>query len=113
MVVMIVLVLRIVMTMGVHVPCAVGMRVLMLMEDDHEMSSEAVGDAAERLETRNVIAAFQTRDHRLGHAQPCCQLPLRLAGVGTQLEQLARTLRRQRGAVVAARAAGRLAGGLF
>ncbi len=98
------------MAVRVHVPCAVRMRVLMLMENDGKVPAKGVGDATERLEARNVIAAFQTRDHRFSHLQPRCQLLLRLTGVGTQFEQLARALRSERRTFVAATAAGRLAG---
>lgn len=110
---MVVRMLRVVMAMGVHVPCAVGMRVFMFMEDDRKVPSKGVGDATEGFEARDVNAAFETRDHRLGHPQPRCQLLLRLAGSGTQFEQLERALGGERRTVVRARAVGRFAGSLF
>ena len=79
---------------------AVGMDVFVLVEDDLEVPSEGVGDAAQCFQAGDVIAALQTRDHRLGHPQPRGQLFLRLSGVGTQLQQLPRALGGKRGAVV-------------
>jgi len=96
----IVLVLWVVMAMGMDVPCAVSMHVFVLVEDDFEVPAEGVGDTAERLQARDMIAAFQTRNHRLGHPEPSRQLLLRLSGNSTQLQQLPRTLRGKRGAVI-------------
>jgi hypothetical protein len=89
----IVLVLGVVMTMGMHVPCAVSMHVFVLVEHDFEMLTKRVGDTAERLQAGDMIAAFQTRNHRLGHPEPSRQLLLRLASMGPQLQQLPRALR--------------------
>ena len=94
------LVLGVVMAMGMHVPCAVSVYVFVLVEDDFEVPAERVGDTAERFQAWDMIAAFQTRNHRLGHPEPSRQLLLRLTGMGTQLQQLLRALRGKRGAVV-------------
>jgi hypothetical protein len=91
------LVLGIVMAMGMHVPCAVSVYVFVLVEDDFEVSAERVGDTAERFQAGDMIAAFQTRNHRLSHSKPSRQLLLRLTGMSTQL---LRALRGKRGAVV-------------
>jgi len=82
------------------VPCAVSMYVFVLVEDDFEVPAERVGDTAERFQAGDMIAAFQTRNHRLGHSEPSRQLLLRLAGMSTQLQELPRALRGKRGAVV-------------
>ena len=97
---MVVLVLGVMVAVGMHMPGAVGMPVFVLVEDDLEVPAEGVGDAAERFQAGDMIAALQTRDHRLGHPQPRRQLLLRLAGMGTQLQQLPRALRGKRCAVV-------------
>ena len=94
------LVLGVVMAMGMHVPCAVSMYVLVLVENDFEVPAERVGDTAERFQAGDMIAAFQTRNHRLGHSKPSRQLLLRLTGMGTQLQQFLRALCGERGAVV-------------
>jgi hypothetical protein len=96
----IVLVLRIVMAMGMCVSRAISMHVFVLVEHDFEVSAECVGDTAERLQAWDMIAAFQTRNHRLGHPEPSRQLLLRLSTLDSQLQQLARTLRSKRGAVI-------------
>ena len=69
-------------------------------ESSFEVPAEGVGDAAERLQARDMIAAFQTRNHRLGHPEPSRQLLLRLSGTSTQLQQLPGALRGERGAVI-------------
>jgi hypothetical protein len=94
------LALGVVMAMGMHVPCAVSVYVFVLVEDDFEVPAERVGDTAERFQAGDMIAAFQTRNHRLSHSKPSRQLLLRLTGMGTQLQQLLRALRGKRGAVV-------------
>ena len=74
--------------MGVRVRMAgaVGMGVFVLVKDDFEAPAKGLGDAAQGLEVRHVIAAFEARDHRLGHAEPLRQLALRLAISGAQLQ---------------------------
>ena len=90
----------IVMAVRMRMPGAIGVSVLVLVEDDLEVPAECVGDAAQRLQAWHMIATLKAGDHRFGHAQPFSQLPLRLAGAGAQLEQLARAFRGERGAVV-------------
>jgi hypothetical protein len=97
---MIVLVLEVVVAMGMYVPCAVSMYVLVLVEDDFEVPVERVGDTAERFEAGDMIAALQTRNHRLGHSEPSRQLLLRLAGMSPQLQQSPRALCGKRSAIV-------------
>ena len=48
-------------------PGAVSMDVFVLVEDDFEVPAKRVGDTAECFQTGNMVAAFQTRNHRLGH----------------------------------------------
>jgi hypothetical protein len=84
----IVLVFRVVMSMGMHVPCAVSMYVFVLVKDDLEVPIKRIGDPTERLQAGNMIAAFQTRNHRFGHSELSRQLLLRLASMSTQLQQL-------------------------
>jgi len=96
----IVLVLGVVMAMGMDVPGAVSMHVFVFVEDDFEVPAEDVGDTTERLKARDMIAAFQTRNHRLGHPEPSRQLLLRLSCTSTQLQQLPGALRGERGAVI-------------
>jgi len=88
------------MAMGMGVPRAVSVFVFVLMEDDFEAPAERVGDTAERSQAGDMIAAFQTRNHRLGHSETGRQLLLGLAGISTQLQQLHRALCSERGAVV-------------
>src|SRR5258707_15034689 len=71
---------------------AVGMHMLVLVEHDLQLAAEYLGDAAQGLEARHMIAALQPRDHRLGHAEPRRQLLLRLAGLPAQFEELAGAL---------------------
>lgn len=70
----------VVMTVRMPVPGAIGMHMLVLVEEDLEIAAEGVGNAAERPEARHVVAPLQPRNHRLGHAQPLRQVLLRLAG---------------------------------
>ena len=81
-------------------PCAAGMYVFVLVEDDFEVPAKGIGDAAERFQAGDVIASFQTRNHGLGHSEPSRQLLLRLAGMSAQLQQLPRALRGKRCAVI-------------
>jgi hypothetical protein len=87
------------MIVRVRVPRAVGMGVLVLMKDDFEPPAKDAGNAAQRLHARQVIAAFQSRDHRFGHAQPFRKLALGLTALGAQFEQLSGALRCNRGAI--------------
>ena len=88
------------MAIGMCVPRAVSMYVFVLVEDDFEVPVERVGDTAECFQAGNMIAAFQTRNHRLGHSETGRQLLLGLAGMSTQLQQLHRALCSKCGAVV-------------
>jgi len=82
------------------VPCAVRVYVFVFMEVDFEVPAERVGDTAERFQAGDMIAAFQTRNHRLSHSKPSRQLLLRLTGMVTQLQQLLRALRSKRGRLI-------------
>jgi hypothetical protein len=95
-----VLVLGVVMTVAMHMSGAVGVHVFVLVKDELETVSEGVGNTAERFQAWDVIATLQARDHRLGHPQPRCQLFLRLAAMGTQLQKLPCALPGKRGAFV-------------
>src|SRR2546428_7315203 len=79
---------------------AVLVLMLVLVEHDFELAAEGFGDAAQGLQARHVIAAFEARDHRFGHAEPRRQLFLRLPGLAAQLEQPARALPGDRRTVV-------------
>ena len=74
------------MAMGVRVAGSVRMLVFVLVEDDFQTPAERIGNAAQGGEARNMIAAFETRDHGLGHPKPLRQLLLRLAGVSPKLK---------------------------
>src|SRR5580700_9622461 len=88
------------MAVRVGVAGAVGMPMLGLVENDFELATEGLGDAAQGLQARHMVAAFEPRDHRFGHAEPRRQRLLRLPGLAAQLEQLAGALPRDRRAVV-------------
>jgi hypothetical protein len=60
-------VLGVVVAVGMHVSCAVSMYVFVLVEDDFEVPAEHVGDTAECFQAGDMVAAFQTRNHRLCH----------------------------------------------
>jgi len=75
------------MDVRVAMASAVGVGVFVLVEDDFDASAESVGDAAECLEAGHVIAAFQTRNHGLGHAQAFCEGFLGLARLNPELLQ--------------------------
>lgn len=61
-------VLGIAMAMRMIVSGTVGMYVLMLVEDNLNPASKSIGDAAQCFKAREMIAALQSRDHRLRHA---------------------------------------------
>ena len=88
--------------MAVHVgmPSAVGVLVLVLVKHNLELPAERLGDAAQGLEAWHVVAAFEPRNHRLGHPEPGRELLLRLTGTAAQFEQLAGALPGNRRAVV-------------
>jgi hypothetical protein len=87
---------------SVIVSGAVAVEVLARVEHDFEVTPEGIGDTAQRLETRHMIAAFQAADHRFGHAQARREVPLRFTRVLAQLEEFPGTLRRKHCAVVGA-----------
>ncbi len=80
--------------------CAVGMHVLMFVKDDGEATSEGIRDSAECLQARNVIAPLQAGDHRLRHPQAHGELLLGFARLGTQIQELPRTLRGEHRALI-------------
>jgi hypothetical protein len=86
--------------------------VFVLVEDDLQPPTERIGDAAQSGEARDVIAAFQARNHGLGHLKPLCQLLLRLAGVHPKLKQTVGALGGDQRVVVVCRP-GRAMAGLF
>jgi hypothetical protein len=94
------------MAVGMRMAGAVGVDMLVFVKDDFEPPAKDVGDAAQGLEARDVIAALETRDHRLGHVQPLRQRSLRLTSAGAQLQQLSRTLGGDRCAVVGGKPVG-------
>ena len=56
------------MAMRMFMAGTVGMFVLMLVEDNLNPPSKGIGDAAQRFKAREMVAALQSRDHRLRHA---------------------------------------------
>lgn len=74
--------------------------VFVLVEYDLQTPVERIGDAAQGGEARDVIAALQARDHRLGHPQPFRQLLLRLTRMGAKLEQAVGALGGNQSAIV-------------
>ena len=55
------------MAVRVRMPRPIGMQVLVFVKNDIEAPPKGVGDAAERLQARNMIAPLQTGDHRFRH----------------------------------------------
>jgi hypothetical protein len=98
----IVLVFRVLVSVRVSMSGAVDVEVLVRVEDDFEVATEGIGDTAQRLETRHMIAAFQAADHRFGHAQARREVPLRFTRVLAQLDEFPGALRRKQCAVVGA-----------
>jgi hypothetical protein len=80
----------IVVTVHVLVHDTVGVAVLVFVKRDFKTATEAVGDAAERGDARYVLAAFEPRDHGLGHREPMRELPLRFAGLHAKNVELVR-----------------------
>ena len=107
---MIVLMIGIMMAVGVRVAGSVRVLMFMLVEDDLQAPAERIGDAAQGGEARDMIAAFETRDHGLGHLKPLRQLLLRLAGVCPKVKQSVRALGGDQRAVVACCPGGATAG---
>jgi hypothetical protein len=106
----IVLMIGIMMAMGVRVAGSVRVLVFVLVKDDLQASAKRIGDAAQRGEARDMIAALQARDHGLGHLKPLRQLLLRLAGVRPKLEQTVSTLGSDQRAVVRCGSGGAMVG---
>ena len=90
--------------MRVGVPRTVLVHMLVLVEYDLQAPPKCIGDAAQGLYARDVIATFEARDHGLRHAQPLGQLLLGLAGMSAKLQEPLRALRCKRIAIVAERA---------
>jgi hypothetical protein len=88
------------MAVWVGVTGSVGMRVFVLVEDDLQPASKRIGDTAERSEARDMVAAFQSRNHGFRHREPRGELLLGLAGMGAKLEQAVGALRSNFAAVV-------------
>jgi hypothetical protein len=85
-------VIRIMVVMGVGMTGSVCMRMFMLVKSDFQFPVESIGYAAQRFEARNMGAAFQSRNHGLGHAKPLGDLRLGFAGMFAKAQQHARTL---------------------
>jgi hypothetical protein len=68
------------------------MFMFVLMEHDLEAAPERVGDPAQSPEAWNMIAAFETRDHRFGHLKSSREVLLCLPGVSPELQQPATAL---------------------
>jgi hypothetical protein len=90
--------------MRVGVPRTVLVHMLVLVEYDLQAPPKCIGDAAQGLYARDVIATFEARDHGLRHAQPLGKLLLGLARVSAKLQQPLCALRRKRLTIVEERA---------
>src|SRR5580658_155696 len=88
------------MAMGMRMPRAIRMFMLVLMENNFQTSPERVGDPTQGGKARHMIAAFQARDHGLGHAETPRQTSLRLTRVIAKLEQTTSTFSRDHSAAV-------------
>jgi hypothetical protein len=85
-------VVRIKVVMGVGMTGSVSMRMFMLVKRDFQFSVESIRYPAKRFEAGNMGAAFQPRNHGLGHAKPLGDLRLGFAGMFAKAQQHARTL---------------------
>ena len=72
--------------MRVRVPGTIRVLMLVLVEHDLQALSKSIGDAAQSLDARHMIAALEARDHGLSHAKPFRNLLLRLAYLGPKLQ---------------------------
>jgi hypothetical protein len=97
---MVVPMVAVVVAMGVRMSGAVGMLMFVLVEHDLQTPAKCVGDPAEGGEVWHMIAALQTRDHRLGHPQAQRELLLRFAGMSAERDQPPRAFGRDSRAVV-------------
>ena len=80
---------------------AVRVNMFMFVKRDFEFSAKCVGYAAKGLEARNMCAAFQSRNHRLGHAKPLCDLGLGLTIMLAETEQYPSALGRDSISIIA------------
>jgi len=60
------------MAMGMRMPRAIRMLMLMLVEHNVQTPPEGIRDAAESFYAWDVIAALKARDHGLRHLQAFC-----------------------------------------
>src|SRR6516164_1623659 len=97
---MFVLMVWVEMAVRMRVAGAIRMLMFVLVEHDLQAMAEGIGDAAQGPEARNMITAFEARDHRFRHREPLRELSLRLARASAQLEQAPGALRRDRDAVI-------------
>jgi len=84
---------EVVVTVYVLVTETIGMLVFVLVKRNFEFPVERVRYAAQRPEAWKVLAAFKTRNHRLGHAEPSRELLLCFSAPATQRGELVRELR--------------------
>jgi hypothetical protein len=96
----IVLMVRLEMAVRMRVAGTVRMLVFVLVEHDLQAAPKGIGNAAQGSEARNMIAALEPRDHRLGHAKSLGELLLRLTRASAQLEQTSGALRSDCNAVI-------------
>ena len=92
---MVVLVLGVLVTMGMHMLGAVGVHVFVLVKDDFDLPPEGVRYAAQRFQTGEMVAAFQSGNHGFSHSEARCQLFLCFGVIDTQIQQLSRALGRK------------------
>jgi hypothetical protein len=80
------------MTVRMRMPRPIGMAVLVLVKHNFEPPAKGVGNPAQGLQARHVIAALKPRNHRLGHAETLGQLTLGFTLARPQFQQLARAV---------------------
>lgn len=79
--------------MGVGMTGSVSMSMFVLVKSDFQFPVESIGYTAQRFEAGNMGAAFQSRNHGLGHTKPLGDLRLGFTGMSAKAQQHARTLR--------------------
>ncbi|MGA8756685.1 MAG: hypothetical protein WB611_10190 [Stellaceae bacterium] len=97
---MLMLVIGAEMTVRMRMSRPIGMAVLVLVKNNFEPPAKGVGNPAQGLQARHVIAALKPRDHRLGHAETLGQLTLGFTIARPQFQQLARAIGGNRRAVI-------------
>lgn len=80
---MVVQVFEIRVTVDMQMPRTVVMFVFVLVKNNLEPAIESLGDPTERRKARHMVAALESRDHRLGHSDSRGELLLGLSTART------------------------------